>query len=328
VIVLIRPRVARTFVPLAMLIASWALGACAKPEAPVPGAASGRAGVASGDRVTVPAEQAAQFPVQPVVRQAFPIVLNVPARTVAAAVPAADLPTPLILFETADLSQMYSSYTSARATFERSGTQVQRLRELMKRDAVSGKDLGDAETDYRQSEATLRDAEAKLRQAGLAPAKLQGLEPGTVLLIADVPELLAPTVGVGETAHFEFNSFPGEKFTGHITEVGDAIDPQTRTVRVGISLASQQGRIKPGMYARVRIEERTEQGLVIPLPSVVSAEAKSYAFVQVGPATYERRELVLGLDNGTYVQVKGGLVVGDKVVINNAILLKGLSFGY
>jgi len=142
-----------------------------------------------------------------------------------------------------------------------------------------------------------------------------------------VPELLAPTVQVGESARFEFNSYPGETYTGRITDVGDAIDPATRTVRVGIVLASQ-GRIKPGMYARVRSDERTEQALVVPLSAIVSAEAKPFAFVKTGAGTYERRAVTLGLDNGTAVQVKAGLNAGDSVVTKNVILLKGMSFGY
>ncbi len=192
---------------------------------------------------------------------------------------------------------------------------------------MSGKDVVDAETDYRQAEATLRDAEAKLRQAGMPPQRLSTLSAGMVLLVADVPELLAPTVQVGEEGRFEFNSYPGETFSGRISEVGDAVDPQTRTVRVGITMASQ-GKIKPGMYARVKIEERTDQALVIPLSAIVSAEAKPYAFVKTGPTTFQRRQVVLGIDNGTSVQVKGGLSAGESVVTQNVILLKGMSFGY
>jgi Cu(I)/Ag(I) efflux system membrane fusion protein len=99
-------------------------------------------------------------------------------------------------------------------------------------------------------------------------------------------------------------------------------------VRVSIEMPSQGGRIKPGMFARVHIQERSDDALVVPLSSVVSADAKNFVFVRVAPNRFARREVVLGGDNGTDVRVARGLAEGDPVVVTNAILLKGMSFGY
>ena len=106
------------------------------------------------------------------------------------------------------------------------------------------------------------------------------------------------------------------------------MDPQTRAIHVAIQLDGHGNRLKPGMFARVSIEERTERALVIPLACVLSVEGRTFVFVRTGPTRFERREVNLGLDNGTDVEVRSGVVAGEAVVSGNVILLKGLSFGY
>ncbi len=295
-------------------------GATAPPEPAAP--------VIAGARVTLPASQAARFPAAAVRRQPVGVNLVVPARTVAALRSGLATGEPLVLFENADVAALYSEYQRARANYARTRTQLERLRELLARNAVAGKDVTDAETDFAQAEASVRETEGKLRQGGFDPALLARLRPGAVLAVADVPEAKIASVRVGEPATFEFSAYPGERLTGRVTTVGETVDPQTRTIRATIELGDQGGRIKPGMFARVSIAERTEEALTVPLASVVSADARTYVFVKAGPTAFERREVTLGGDDGTIAQVRQGLAPGDSVVTANAILLKGLLFGY
>ena len=281
-----------------------------------------------GGRVTLAADQAARFPVAVVATRNFQVNLTAPARAVASVVGSANLTAPLLLFETQDISQLFSDFTRNRAAFQRAEVQRRRLGELASRDAVAGKDVLDAETDLRQSEASLRDAEAKLRQIGLDPAQLVAMPAGMVYMVADVPEAKIGAVDLGERAWFDFNAYPGETLTGRVKRIADAVDPQTRSVRVGIELSGYGGRIKPGMFARVAIEERTERAVLIPLSAVLSVEGHTFVFVRTSPLSFERREVVLGLDNGKDVEVRSGLANGESVVAGNVILLKGLSFGY
>jgi cobalt-zinc-cadmium efflux system membrane fusion protein len=199
---------------------------------------------------------------------------------------------------------------------------------LLSRNAVAGKDVVDAETDYQQAEATVRETEGKLRQTGFDPRLLAKLRIGVVLAVADVPEAKVRSVTPGEAALFEFSAYPGEVIRGTVATVGETVDPATRSVRVAIEVPDAKGRIKPGMFARVNITERTERSLVMPLSAVVSADAKNFAFVKVAPRTFERRAVVLDLDDGRNVKVRSGVQAGDSVATTNAILLKGLSFGY
>lgn len=283
---------------------------------------------ADGTVMTVPRDQAGRFATETARLKKFVIKLKAPARTVAAAIPSADLQQPLVLFETQDVAQLYSDYTKNRAAFERSRKQLERMRELLEKNATSGKEVLDAETDYLQSEASSRESESKLRQYGYNPNQLSSMKTGLVFIIADVPEAKIQFVDMGEKAWLEFNSFPGETFVGHVSSISDVVDPQTRTIKVGIELSNSNGRLKSGMFARVSIEEREMESVAVSQEAVVSAEAKTFVFVKTNETTFERREVLISADEGKEFQVLSGVRPGERVVISHAILLKGMSFGY
>ncbi len=283
---------------------------------------------ADGNVVTLPAAQAARIPVSPAIETPFSVILSLPARSVATATRAADLPQPLVLFETAELSSLYSEFSRARVIFMRTGKQRHRLRELLQRNAAAGKDVDDAESDYAQAEATLRETEGKLREAGMNPRFLQALRPGTAFVVADVVESRAKFVRPGMPAVVEFTSLPGVSLAARVIQISETVDPTTRTVRIGLTTTDAQGSIRPGMFARVSLDQATVKAVTVPVTASVAADAKTWVFVRTTPTRFERRLVVLGADDGERVEIRQGLQPGDLVVIGNTILLKGLAFGY
>jgi cobalt-zinc-cadmium efflux system membrane fusion protein len=272
--------------------------------------------------------QAAKFETQKVETEKTEISLQASARTVASLVSSADLAKPLVVFETADESQLYSDYTTAKAAYDRSAKQLPRIKDLFASNAASGKDLLDAETDFAESEAALRSAESKLLQNGLSPKQLAGMRAGSVFIMADVPESKISAVSVGESVVLEFNSFMGEKFTGKVVSIGDVVDAATRTIHAGIELANSKGRIKPGMFAKASLNESVIEAASVMPAAVVSVDTKTFVFVKTGEGVIERRQVELGAAVGKNLQVLSGLKKGEDVVVTNAILLKGMSFGY
>jgi hypothetical protein len=304
--------------------------ACARsPDAPAGADSAMVAPPAVHDgRITLAPKQVAGFAPEPVLAAGVNAELVVSARMVATLRRSEALDQPLVLFENPDIAALYSEYLRARASYERATTQLTRLRELFGRNAVAGKDVVDAQADYRQAEASVRDTEARLRQNGFDPKLIAALSPGAMLAVADVPEPRIRAVVVGQTAHFALSAFPADTFTGRVTAIGETVDPETRTIRVAIELPNASDRIKPGMFARVSISEGMRRALTVPLTAVVSVDARTWVFVKRGPATFERQQVTLGPDDGHLAQVVSGLAAGDSVATENAILLKGLAFGY
>ena len=307
------------------------LAACSRDDAKVavPTVAAVPAGpVARDGIVTLPAEEVARFEPAPVTPAGVTAQLVVPARTVAALRPGDGAGADLVLFEDADVAATYSEYVRAKANYARTSTQLTRLKDLLGRNAVAGKDVVDAQSDYLQADASVREYETKLRQSGFDPRLLATLRGGDIIAVADVPESRLGAIRVGQAAEFVFAAFPSETIEGKVIAVGETVDPQTRTIRVATKLVDGRHRLKPGMFAKVTIAEGVSNALTVPLEAVVSVDAHTWVFAKTGPATFERRQVQLGPDDGERAQVLAGLAQGDSVATANAILLKGLAFGY
>ncbi len=61
---------------------------------------------------------------------------------------------------------------------------------------------------------------------------------------------------------------------------------------------------------------------VLPLAAVVREYGRSMVFVEQAPGRFTRREVQLGARTGTRVAVLGGVGVGERVVVDGAVLLK------
>ncbi len=312
------------------LVLTLLVAGCGRSRAPATGGTDSlvAAPTVKDGRITLAAAQVAGFAPVAVAPAGVTAELVVSARMVATLRRGEALGQPLVLFDDADVAALYSEYLRARATYERTGTQLARLKELLSRDAVAGKDVVDAQADYTQAEASVREAETRLRQNGFDPKLIATLTPGSMLAVADVPESRIGAVALGQLAQFTLPAFPADTFAGRVTAIGETVDPETRTIRVAIEIRDASDRIKPGMFARVSIREGLRQTLTVPLSAVVSADARTWVFVKRGPSTFQRQGVTLGPDDGMLTQVMSGLAPGDTVASENAILLKGLAFGY
>jgi RND family efflux transporter MFP subunit len=71
-----------------------------------------------------------------------------------------------------------------------------------------------------------------------------------------IPERYLGELKVGRTVNAKVDPYPGETFTGRIKTVGGVIDPQTRTFFAEAEFANSDGRLRPGLFARVDLGEK------------------------------------------------------------------------
>ena len=88
--------------------------------------------------------------------------------------------------------------------------------------------------------------------AGATLARINGLE--TVWLEAAIPEAQGALVGLGKTVRVQLSAYPGEDFKGHVIAVLPEANVESRTLRVRVQLPNADGRLRPGMFARVHLE--------------------------------------------------------------------------
>ena len=111
----------------------------------------------------------------------------------------------------------------------------------------------------------------------------------------------------GRGASISFAAFPGEMFAGEIATINPLVDRDTRTARVTVAIPNPDGRILPGMYARVSLEARKfPDRIMVPRSAVLERDRRTMLFVfegegQTGLAKW--RYVTTGLSNDSLIEI-------------------------
>jgi membrane fusion protein, copper/silver efflux system len=145
---------------------------------------------------------------------------------------------------------------------------------------------------------------------------------GTVWVEGEVFEQDLAAVRLGQTVHADFQALPGEHRMGRIAYVYPTLNPETRTVRVRVVLPNGDMRLKPGMYATLRITggERTNV-LTVPRDAVLSTGERNLVFVREASGRLAPREVALGVASDERVEILRGLAAGETVVASATFLV-------
>jgi len=93
------------------------------------------------------------------------------------------------------------------------------------------------------------------------------------------------------------------------------VDPLSRTFTVKVQMPNKDHRLKPGMFARVKIYPAIHKGaLIAPFKSVVKRDGSSFVFV-IEDETARLREVKTGINNEREIEVIEGLEEGVEVII-------------
>jgi len=144
-----------------------------------------------------------------------------------------------------------------------------------------------------------------------------------VWVVANVPEKDVGFIRKNEAVDFIASAYPHAFFKGTITYVGDVLDPATRTLKVRVTARNPEMRLKPEMYALVRLYAEVDPELLtIPLESIQNGPSGKVVFVQRSHGEYEIRPVRLGDEHDDVVIVLDGLSPGELVVTKGSFVLK------
>jgi len=184
--------------------------------------------------------------------------------------------------------------------------------------------LARARSGLDQAEVTLRERQLELERATVRapfPGRIanmevvegQHLSPGGELMtVVDLDpikvevQVLEAEVGYlqeGRRASISFAAFPGETFSGRIETINPVVDPDTRTARVTVMLRNSDGRIKPGMYARISLEAQNfPDRILVPRTAILERDRRTMLFVlEDGRAKW--RYVTQGLESDMLVEI-------------------------
>ncbi|MGL5389293.1 MAG: efflux RND transporter periplasmic adaptor subunit [Serratia sp. (in: enterobacteria)] len=151
--------------------------------------------------------------------------------------------------------------------------------------------------------------------------ELASLDP--VWMVIDYPQAQAGLLQVGDAVAASSASWPGERFTGEVSELLPNVDPLTRTFKARIVLKNPQQRLKPGMYLQVQLAQNVgaKPVLAIPQEALIGNGDRNRVLVAEGNGHFTPVEVVAGLAQDGWVEIKQGLQTGQQVVTSGQFLI-------
>jgi Cu(I)/Ag(I) efflux system membrane fusion protein len=142
-----------------------------------------------------------------------------------------------------------------------------------------------------------------------------------VWVMAEVPESQASQVGAGTDAEVRLVG-GGNAFVGKVSAILPDVDAATRTLKARVELRNPGQVLKPGMFARVTFKSSAAgQALLIPQEAVIATGQRNVVIVAGEAGKYSPVEVQLGRVSGGDIEVKTGLVEGQRVVSSGQFLL-------
>lgn len=229
---------------------------------------------------------------------------------------------------------------SAEANYEKAKKDYERFQELYKQKSASDSQLDQAklgaavaESQYIIAKRQYEDTKIKTPISGVVTSRL--VDVGSMVMGAPQATLVANVVDisklkvklnvtesdvfklkVGDQVSVTTDVYPGVTFKGRIETISSkADDAHTYPIEVTV-MNDKANPLKAGMFARVSFSNLDDRsGIVIPREALTGSVKNPQVFV-VENGVAKLRDLVLGGEAGTSVQVLRGLMEGETIVVS------------
>lgn len=233
-------------------------------------------------------------------------------------------------------------YSQAKIKYENDLKEYDRLKALLEEGGVAQSDYDQIEMALTVSKSTLQNLEQNtyLRSpiSGVVTARnydkgdmySMGMPIYTVQQITPV-KLLVPVsesdyskVKVGTAVGLTADALPGLSFEGKIVRIYPTIDPATHTFSAEVNVSNEGKKLRPGMFARVKLDLGSSRNIVVPDAAVVKQQGsgRRAVFVVLEDGVVQEKMVRLGRHIGNTYVIEEGLEEGDKVVVKGASTLK------
>jgi Cu(I)/Ag(I) efflux system membrane fusion protein len=142
-----------------------------------------------------------------------------------------------------------------------------------------------------------------------------------VWLNAAVPEAVAGALRVGAPVTATLAAFPGETFTGHVAAVLPQAQTETRTLTLRVELANRRGKLRPGMFASVALDQGRRDVLLVPSEAVIRTGRRTLVMLALDGGRFRPAEVRVGAEGGGKTEVLAGLAEGEKVIASGQFLI-------
>ena len=256
-----------------------------------------------------------------------------------------------------DLQQARASLAQERARQEQAQQDLERLKGLADRRAISQREADQAATGLKQAVAAAQLAEARVRQSELnlsyasVNAPIAGITgraqqsigslvtPGTdssLLTTLTQADPIWVRFALSETEYARLRGFDlknpevkvelpdGSRYPepGRLNFSSSSVDSNLGTVQMRAELPNPRLQLLPGQYVRVQVVAGTQQALVVPQSAVMQNEGGRFVWIVEAEGKAAQRQIKVGSWVGDDWVVLDGLKAGDTVIVDNLLRLR------
>lgn len=132
---------------------------------------------------------------------------------------------------------------------------------------------------------------------------------------APAPASDVPYLRPGLPVEIRLDAFPEEVFRGEVARLAAELDSAARTLDVEVEIDNPDGRLRPGMFARLELPRCTlPEAVLVPLEAAVELEGSRVVYVEEDGRAV-RRPVTLGSVMGQEVVIAEGLSAGESLIV-------------
>ncbi len=136
-------------------------------------------------------------------------------------------------------------------------------------------------------------------------------------IFVNVPQTYVAQIHAGQAGELRVQERPGQVFPAKVKSISTALDPASRAMLAILVTPNEDGTLYPGMYAEVRFSGASVKPILrIPGDSVVLGTAGPRVATLGADHIVHFKNITIGLDLGSEVEVTSGLSAGTLVISN------------
>ncbi len=148
------------------------------------------------------------------------------------------------------------------------------------------------------------------------------LDPSLLCVHAEIYERDIAKIRIGQQVDVSVPAYPGETFGGKISYISDVLNEETRTITVRSEVENKEYKLKPGMFADIKIFlNHQTQALVLPVEAILDERDDKIVFLKI-QGKYLPQIVEVGTHDAGYVEILAGIQEGDEVVTKGNYQLK------
>lgn len=240
--------------------------------------------------------------------------------------------TTLIRFDT---SVQRAEVAQADASLGLAKSRLDRASDLFTKGFLSTQARDEAESNFKVAQANFDLAQARLNKLDIK-APFSGIVGLRTVSIGDyvkdgqdivnleeidplkvdfkIPEIYLKQVAAGQSLQITLDGFPDQTFQGKVFAINPLVDTNGRSIVIRAIVQNAGARLRPGMFARVRLLFAAERdSVMVPEQSIIPVGDEHFLF-KVVDGRAQRTKVEIGQRRDGSVEILRGLEVGEMVV--------------